>query len=136
MSNREADGSFVSSAPDVLSSIGPCPICKRELSGHSYSLLASEVVDRKSGQESLITFFESLKNRDWKRLLKAGNWEGLSDNVELYGIVCGGAVVLVVIRSPFELYDDDEILLVETVAEEDSRLLLGLAKDKTWKTLK
>jgi hypothetical protein len=116
--------------------IDRCPHCKRGLIGHFYSLLASDVVERKDVKVGLIAFFESLKQHDWPKLFSFQRWEGLSDNVELYGILCGtDSVVLVVVRSPFELYDSDEILAIEALHQDDSKALLRLAKDKNWKTI-
>jgi hypothetical protein len=110
-----------------------CPHCHRELTGHSYSLLAAQVVER-DAQRGLLEFFESLKAHDWLKLLSFQRWEGGSDNVELYGILCDFAwVVLVVVRSPLELFEHDEILGIEVLEEADSKALLDAAKGKSWK---
>ena len=116
--------------------IDRCPHCGRGLTGHSYSLLASDVIDRNEGSHRLIEFFDSLKSHDWGKLLTFQRWEGLADNVVLYGIRCGSdSLVLVAVRSPFELYDNDEILTIEALGEDDTKDLLELAKDKDWKAI-
>ena len=136
MINPEAGRTRRSPTVSWANRIDHCPNCGRELTGHLYSLLASDVIDRKEGQQRLIEFFESLKSHDWRKLLTFQQWEGVSDNVELFGILCGpDSVVLVVIRRPFELYDNDEILAIEALGEVDSKSLLGLVKDKNWKTI-
>src|SRR3979411_958206 len=98
MINPEADRTRRSPTASWSNRIERCPHCGLELPGHLYSLLASDVVDRKEGEHRLIEFFESLKSHDWRKLLSFQRWEGLSDNVELYGILCGSdSVALVVI---------------------------------------
>jgi hypothetical protein len=133
-SNRRTSHAKETVEASLLSMIDQCPHCGRKLTGHHYVVFASDVVDKE--KQHLIEFFESFKSHDWRKLVTFQRWEGLSDNVELYGILCGSdSVVLVVIRSPFELYESNEILAIEALDEDDSKAFLEWAKDKNWKSI-
>jgi hypothetical protein len=133
-SNRRTSHPKESAEASLLSRIDQCLHCGRKLTGHQHIIFASDVVDKE--KQHLIEFFESFKSHDWRKLLTFQRWEGLSDNVEVYGILCDSdSVVLVVIRSRFELYERDEILAIEALDEGDSRAFLELANDKNWKSI-
>ena len=53
-------------------------------------------------------------------------------NVEAYVIRCGQKGELVLIRSPFELWEDDEIMERAMVSSESLEMIVRLTKPSEW----
>jgi hypothetical protein len=116
----------------VLSKLEKCPFCGRAMLGHSNSLLASVVINHKDPRR-LHEFFEAMKSHRWAEMLAFQEWEGGQDDLELYGLRCQyDRVNLVIVRSPVELYDNDEIIGIEALSEEVSQDLLAHVTEKEW----
>jgi hypothetical protein len=112
-----------------------CPVCQKDLRGHRFVLLAS-IVDNLKDSSRLKTFLNDIKTRNWSEVLRYSEWRGDSDVVQLYAIKCTASLLgLVLIRSPFELYDDDHIVSTETLTANESSTLLAVTERKNWKPL-
>jgi len=124
----------VSIKHDLASKIANCPCCETGLADHSFLLLASDIVGQDPAR--LIAFFEAIKQRDWEAVIKYQRWDPLSDNVELYGIRCGSSqMALAIIRSAFDLYENDKALAVDCLSQKETEELLTLTKDNRWTVL-
>ena len=112
-----------------------CPVCQQDMDGHRYALLAS-IIDNRKEPSRLDKFVTDIKTRKWSQVLRYNEWRGDSDVVQLYAIKCPASLLgLVLIRSPFELYDDDHIVWTETLTAAESSTLQALTERKNWKPL-
>lgn len=118
-----------------LPGLQTCPICDKELRGHKYTLLAS-IVDKPKNQFRLREFLNDIRSRKWSDVLRVNEWQGDSDVVQLYALKCPTSrLVLILVRSPVDLYDDDHIEGIESLTEEESATLNDVIKSWTWKPL-
>jgi hypothetical protein len=110
-----------------------CPACSGHSREHRFALLASVPVKENDDPQVLI-LLRAIKNHDWHTVLAFQDWEGGSDNYELYGIRGENhPVVLVTVWDPFELFYNERIVDTEVLDETESNKLLALAGD-TWKS--
>ena len=118
-----------------LPGLKTCPVCDAELRGHKYAPLAS-IVDNAKDHSRLHKFLKDIKSRTWSEVLPLSEWQGDSDVVQLYALKCPAArLVLILVRSPVDLYDDDHIEWVEALTAEESSTLEAVIKQWTWKPL-
>ena len=120
--------------PD-LPGLQTCPVCGNELRGHSYAILAS-IIETPKTQPRLHKFSNDIKNRCWSEVLRFSEWQGDSDVIQLYSIRCPTSLfALILIRSPFELYDDDHIIAIEALTADESSTLEAVIRGRNWKPL-
>jgi hypothetical protein len=118
-----------------LPQLQTCPICGKELRGHRYALLAS-VVDNARDRSRVDKFLNDIKTRTWSEVLRLEEWQGDSDVILLYAIKCSSSILaLILVRSPFELYDDDHVVWIETLTTEESSTLNAATERRNWKPL-
>jgi hypothetical protein len=118
-----------------LPGLQTCPVCSNELRGHRYALLAS-IIENPKNQPRLHKFLNDIKSRSWSEVLRFSEWQGDSDVVQLYAIRCPTSLfALILIRSPFELYDDDHIIAIETLTADESSTLEAVIRGLNWKPL-
>jgi hypothetical protein len=87
-----------------------CPVCQEHFDNHSYAQFAITVASTDRGTR-LREFFDALKTHDWRKAIEFQEFEGLLNAAEAFALKCvSGAVVLLMVRNPFELYDANEIL--------------------------
>lgn len=111
------------------------PVCDKELRGHRYALLAS-MIDNPEYQPRFAKFLSDIHSRAWSTVLQCNEFQGDSDAIELYAIRCPTSLLgLVLVRSPFELYDNDHVVAVESLTEAESSVLAPLTTQKNWKPL-
>jgi hypothetical protein len=112
-----------------------CPVCGKELRGHRYALVAS-LVDNPKDRPRTDKFLNDIKSRSWSQVLPINEWQGDADVFELYAIRCPSSrLALVVVRSPFDLYDDDHIVAIESLRADESSTLAALTDRRNWKPL-
>lgn len=112
-----------------------CPICGKELHGHRYALLAS-IVDNAKDRCRVDKFLNHIKTRTWSEILRLEEWQGDSDVILLYAIRCPTSILaLILVRSPFELYDDDHVVWIESLTTEASSTLKAATERLNWKPL-
>ena len=120
---------------DVLSKLDKCPFFGRAMLGHSYSLLASVVINL-DDLRRFREFVEAIKGHRWAEMLAFQEWEGDQDDAELYGLRCQcGLVNLLVVRSPFEIGGKNKIIDVEVLSEEESQYVLAHVTEKEWQAV-
>lgn len=100
-----------------------CPICGKELRGHRYARLAS-IVDNARDRSRVDKFLNDIKTRTWSEVLRLQEWQGDSDVILLYAIKCPTSILAsILVRSPFELYDDDHVVWIESLTPAESSTL-------------
>ena len=112
-----------------------CPVCGNHLRGHRYALLAS-IVENPRDLCRLHQFMSDIKSRSWSEVLRFNEWQGDSDVIQLFAIRCPSSLLaLTLVRSPFELYDDDHVIWIETLTGDESSALEAVARGRNWKPL-
>ena len=109
-----------------------CPGCGKPLSGHQFALIAS-IIDDQNHKFRLETFLNAIKNRSWDGVLSFHEWDGGSDVMQVYALLCPiGAVSLVLIRNPLEVLDSQKIVGIEPLDLNESRRILELINQVEW----
>ncbi|HEY0728590.1 MAG TPA: hypothetical protein VGD38_11005 [Pyrinomonadaceae bacterium] len=109
-----------------LPGLRTCPVCEKEPRGHRYARLAS-IIDNPNDQSRADKFLKDIASRRWSEVLPINEWQGGADMFELYALRCPTSrLALIVVRSPFELFDDDHIAAIETLTTDESSTLAAL----------
>ena len=104
-----------------------CPGCRRTFDDHQILMLASAPIGANSDNCATV-FLKAIKNHDWANVLSFQEWQGGSDNYELYAIrSTGHPLVLVTVLDPVELFFDDRVIETEMLKKSDSDELLSMA---------
>jgi hypothetical protein len=112
-------------AEEIRRLITSCPVCgKNELTGHRFSLLASQVAEKQT--EELDAFFRLYKERRWEELSKIREFNGSANAAIVDVLFCGSRGCAFVTRDPFELYDAAELLDLVVLSEEEAQSVLAL----------
>ena len=113
----------------ILRFISPCPACGKESvrykDGHSYALLASEIANEES-QHELKRFFELYRSRSWVDLNQIKRFDGGFNAALLYAVRCPSGVIVLLVRSPVELIEDDSLLDALVLDEGESTAIDNL----------
>jgi hypothetical protein len=112
-----------------------CPTCNSDLAGHQFAEVAAAVCEKKN-VPALTKFFECARNREWVRLLEFREFKGDCDDLVANVIACSGGGAVIVLKSVFELYKPDELLLLEPITQDDVRVLKTLISADNWQTIK
>jgi len=119
-------------AQNLLSMLGHCPACALDFTSHHYTLFAVTVAGKKNVPR-LADSIQHAKAHDWKALRAFQEFDGLSDSLEAFVVRCSSGGSLVLARSPFELYESDEVLMIETLAGDSFAELAVLVAAKEWR---
>jgi hypothetical protein len=121
--------------PELRRMLKSCPVCQGHLDNHSYALFAITVAstDRRT---RLREFFDTLKAHDWRKAMEFEEFEGLLNLAEAFALKCvSGAVVLLMVRDSFELYDANEIVDYEILDSSTGEELVSLIDSGKWRRL-
>ena len=111
------------------------PTCGKDLFCHSYALLATAVFSGEN-ESRVLKFFKALRERRWQELVEFQDWDATRDNVEAYVIRCKPErVLLLVLHSPYELYEDDSVVECEDLGEESGQQITSFIQQNQWKSL-
>ncbi|HEY0766106.1 MAG TPA: hypothetical protein VGD61_27235 [Pyrinomonadaceae bacterium] len=109
-----------------------CPGCGESLSGHKFALFAS-IIDDPNHKFRLEAFLNAIKSRSWGDVLPFREWDGGSDVMQVYALMCSSQTLsLVLIRNPVEVLDSERIVGIEPLDLEESRRLLELMHQVEW----
>ena len=111
-----------------------CPSCQSGLAEHHFAEVATAICGEEYLAE-LTTFFECAKNRQWAKLRGFRSFKGDCDAVVANVVACDGGGALVVLRSVFELYAADEVLLLEPLTRDDIGVLKTLIGSDEWQAI-
>ena len=111
-----------------------CPTCDSGLAGHQLAEIATAICGKEYLTE-LTTFFECVKKREWARLRRFREFKGDRDAVVANVVACGRGGAVIVLKSVFELYAPDELLLLEPIGEDDILVLKTLVDTGDWQSI-
>jgi hypothetical protein len=129
MSNLDA------TAVDLRRMLKSCPACAGDLDDHFYASFAITVASAEN-EERLGEFCRLLKAHDWSRLKQLDDFDPLLNAIEAFAIKCiSGAIVLLAMRNPFELFDSNEVLDCEVLDSTTGNELDSLIEAEKWQRL-
>lgn len=126
-----ADKLIKATAAKLLKLLPICPVCNITAQGHLFALIATTIV----GQDEIahITELVSRQRRhDWAALHPFKEWKATCDNA-IKGPHHEGVVIL--IRSPYELYERDEIFVQGIVNAADLAAISEIVLPEDWQGL-
>jgi len=86
--------------------------------------------------ERLREFCRLLNAHDWSRLKQFQDFDPLLNAIEVFAIKCvSGAIVLLTLRNPFELFDSNEVLDCEVLDSTAGNELDSLIEADKWQRL-
>jgi hypothetical protein len=110
-----------------------CPACSSTLDKHRYALIGRTVASTENSTR-LKEFFDRLTNYDWQKVKEFRDFDGASDMAETHALKCvTGAMVLINVRDPVELFESSSILNVELLGEERARDLEQVIEPQKWR---
>ena len=129
MSNLDA------TAVELRRMLKSCPACAANLNDHSYASFAITGAYPEN-KERLGEFCRSLKAHDWTRLKQLTDFDPLLNAIEVFAIKCvSGAIILLAVRNPFELFDSNEVLDCEVLDSSAGNELDSLIEADKWQRL-
>jgi hypothetical protein len=109
-----------------------CPVCNEAVDCHQFALMATTVIGDQEKPRTL-QFFNHIKRHEWKELTQFKDWQATRDDLLAYSIACpGGGGAVVAIRSPFELYESDELFLQQVLTPEEQTAIFSLVPAGEW----
>jgi hypothetical protein len=129
MSREEIDRA---TAVDLKKLIPICPVCNAPVDSHQFALVATAVIGDQEKPRT-VQFFGHIKRHEWKELTQFKDWQATGDDLLAYSIACpgrGGTVVA--IRSPFELYEPNELFLQQIITPEEQTAIFSLVPVGEW----
>jgi hypothetical protein len=112
-----------------------CPACARNLDDHFYASFAITIASPEN-KERLGEFSRLLKSHDWSRLRQFDDFDRRLNAIEAFAVKCvSGAIVLLAVRNPFELFDSNEVLDCEALDSTTGNELESLIEADKWQRL-
>ena len=134
---RESQGSGLTPHQAVAQRLArlleSCDGCGSEFANHDFTLLATCLVkSRKANYDELLKLFTALETHDWAAVRKFQAFDGAQDDVEVYAIRGSEHLVVVAIKTYFELLQPNEVLYREVVPREEVSGLLQTLAEAEW----
>ena len=121
-------------AAELRRMLKSCPGCGANLNDHSYALCAITIAS--SENKRLGELCRTLKAHDWPRLIQFDDFDPLLNALEVFAVKCAsGAIVLLAVRNPYELYDANVILDCEVLDSATGKELESLIDSHKWRRL-
>jgi len=112
-----------------------CSVCKAATDAHEFAVIGTTVIGDQE-KPRVTQFFGHVKRHEWNDLNQFKEWQSDRDNLLAYSIACpNGGGMVVAVRSPFELYDTDEVCLQETITPEEQVAISRLVPPADWQPL-
>jgi hypothetical protein len=105
-----------------------CQVCQQSTRDHRYMQLAVSF-----NESSIARLFGLVRNHEWEELVTVDEWNPLANVLVVYAILGpheSGFVATV--KSPYELYEADEVCTTEPLAAEDIQRLEVALGTKEW----
>ncbi len=115
----------------LMRMVPKCPACDSKLIGHQFAELATTVCEREN-LDRLTRFIEHARTQQWVELREFKEFKGDNDDLVAHVIACGERGVLVVIKSVFELYAADELVMLDTITQNHMGVLRALIDADCW----
>ncbi|QQS48912.1 MAG: hypothetical protein IPM66_09935 [Acidobacteriota bacterium] len=112
-----------------------CPACSNNFEDHAYALFAVTVLgDDRSGR--LKEFFNAIEENRWEDARKYQDFDQKRDAVVAYALKCRtGSLVMVMERSPSEIYETDRLIACTLIDEEHGQSLDRIISANEWRSL-
>jgi len=94
-------------------------------------MYACTVADKKN-KPRLEEFFNNVKTHDWRSLNSFSDWKGDKNNMEAFVVRCASGGVMFVLRNPYELYETDELYLLENISSAEMAEVERLVPSTSW----
>jgi hypothetical protein len=111
--------------------IGPCGQCPKPLTEHDWAMFASTAASERN-KPRLTQFFERVKEHDWRSVATFMDFDATENDVLVYVVRCVSGGFVAVVRSPFELYESEELYLRETVTAAEIAVIESLIPSTSW----
>jgi hypothetical protein len=102
-----------------------CPVCKKNMMGHSFARVASTIVNDEH-KPIMANLFGSVRRHEWDRLTEFKEWDALADNLVVY-VIKGDHTdgTILVVKDVFELYASNDLILLERITDADIAAVSG-----------
>jgi len=131
----DADGSAQCVvARELRSILDGCPICQGGYRDHTYSMLATVVIDEKDDCVArLAQFLRCMRDCRWHDVLAFRQWIAYADTVVAFAFRCDkGRVGIVTVFSPADSEAPDEPLQFTILSLEEGKKLLAVVEPGHW----
>jgi len=118
-------------AKNLAAMLGRCPACASDFHGHYYALFAVAIA-RKKDVPTLTEFVNHAEVHNWKALREFKKFDGSSNNLLAFMIRCFSGGALVLVRSPFELFENDEVLMIDPIEDGAFAEVVALVPATEW----
>jgi len=134
----EANGSLECVvARELRGILDGCPICQGGFRDHTYSLLATVVVNVKDSMAHLAQFLRCMRDCRWHDLLGFRQWIASADTIVAFAFRCDkGRVGIVTVFSPADSEAPDEPLQFTILSLEEGKKLLAVVDPGHWMHLR
>lgn len=101
-----------------------------------YALVATISVQEQYSSD-IKNMMSALADRSWESALQYESWEGSTDNLELYALaLTAGDVILALLKSPYNPFDENELLFFETLTISEGASVKKLTKNAKWRPIR
>jgi hypothetical protein len=109
-----------------------CPGCHRKMDGHQFALIATTIIGEQE-KPRVTELIGHVRMHRWDALHSFKEWKGDRDDVVVYAIRGPhDAGVVILVRSPYELYENDKICVQEMVTAEELAVISELVPLTDW----
>jgi len=107
-------------------------VCEAATDSHKFAVLGTTVIGDQE-KPRVTQFFGHVKRHEWKELNQFKDWRNDRDNLVAYFIGCpNGGGMVVAVRSPFELYESDEVYSQEAITPQEQAAISRLVPPNEW----
>ena len=135
----DADGSPESVvALELRRILDGCPICQGGFRDHTYSMLATMVMNEKADNKArLAQFLRCIRDCRWRDVLGFRQWIASADTLIAFAFRCDkGRVGIVTVFSPADSEAPDEPLHFTILSVEEGKKLLAVVEPGHWMHLR
>jgi hypothetical protein len=131
-SSAEKSSAEGATARNLQQLVRKCPVCEGQLPGHLFRLLGTTICGQPLCLEEIREFMSAVQAQDWPSVETFHQFDGTKDALIAYALKCpSGGAAIAVIRSKAELFDNDEVMLLESIPWPDSDRM-GTADSGEW----
>lgn len=110
---------------------GQCNQCPKPLAEHDWAGFASTVASEQN-KGRLTDFFNKVKEHDWRSVATFHDYDATQDDMLAFAVRCVSGGFVFVVRSPFELWQDDELHLREAITPAEMKEIESHIPSDSW----
>jgi hypothetical protein len=121
-------------ARELRSILDGCPICQGSFRDHTYSVLATLVVNEKADRVArLVQFLRCMRDCRWHDVLGFRQWIASADTIVAFAFRCDrGRVGIITVFSPADPEAPDEPLHFSILSVEEGERLTAVLEPEHW----